>query len=180
METDPEAVERARERHGLTVHLGRLGDLRFPESSFDAVTMKHVIEHVHDPVGLVRECLRLLKPRGRLVLVTPNVNGLGHRWFGENWRGLEPPRHLHLFTPWALGICASRAGFPHPEVSSTPGDADGMIRESMKLRDSARGRKRWAFLDLLIHSFLAYLEVHRSGTDTEAGEEIVLIGRKPG
>jgi 2-polyprenyl-3-methyl-5-hydroxy-6-metoxy-1,4-benzoquinol methylase len=180
VDTDPEAVANARTRHGLTVHLGRLEDLRFPGETFDAITMKHVIEHVHDPVGLVRESLRILKPGGRIVLVTPNVNGLGHRWFGEDWRGLEPPRHLRLFSPSALRMCAVQAGFHHPEAWCTPGDADGMIRESLKLRDTDPDRRRRAFLSPLIHPVLTYYEVYRSRTDEEAGEEIVLIGRKAG
>lgn len=178
VDVDPEGVEHARARHGLTVHMGRLEELRFPGDSFDAITMQHVLEHVHDPVALVRECLRLLKPSGRLVIVTPNVNGLGHRWFGENWRGLEPPRHLHLFSPKALAMCAVQAGFSRLDVTCTPGDADGMIRECMKLRDSVPGRRR-RFLGPLIHWYLTYCEVYRSRSDAEAGEEVVLIGEKP-
>jgi hypothetical protein len=77
-------------------------------------------------------------------------------------------------------MCAVQAGFHHPEAWCTPGDADGMIRESLKLRDTDPDRRRRAFLSPLIHPVLTYYEVYRSRTDEEAGEEIVLIGRKAG
>jgi len=41
----------------------------------------------------------------------PNLDSRGHRIFGANWRGLEPPRHLVLFTAASLTSALSRAGF---------------------------------------------------------------------
>src|SRR5690606_4600196 len=71
----------------------------------------HVLEHVYDPSGLLSECYRLLKPGGHLRVVVPNPKSWGHKLFGSRWRGLEPPRHLHLFTPEALRMLSERAGF---------------------------------------------------------------------
>jgi len=110
VEPDGLAVEVARERFGLDVHRGTLEDIRFPERTFDVVTMNHVIEHVPDPVGTLEECLRVLKPGGRLVVTTPNVESLGHRLFGKRWFHLDPPRHLYLFSARSLLMCAERAG----------------------------------------------------------------------
>ena len=95
---DENAVRVARER-GLEVHCGSLEEQRFPNDTFNAVTLNHVIEHVPDPVRTLTECARILKPGGRLILFTPNVSSLSHRIFRQDWRGLEPPRHLHLFSP---------------------------------------------------------------------------------
>ena len=61
LDLDPAAVKAASAR-GLTVHAGSLKEQFFPDGSFDAVVSSHVIEHVHDPVGLLRECGRILKP----------------------------------------------------------------------------------------------------------------------
>lgn len=107
---DEQAVAAARAK-GLRVHCGDLAELRFPSNSFDAVTMNHVIEHVRDPIDLVRECWRILRPGGRLVLATPNIDSLGHRLFKQNWRGLEPPRHLNIMSPATIADCLSAAGF---------------------------------------------------------------------
>lgn len=129
-ETDPRAPK--------GVHIGPLEKLALPESSYDAVVMNHVIEHVPDPVALLAECRRLLKTGGRLVAITPNLDSRGHRRFGANWRGLEPPRHVHLFTPKSLQGITHRAGFEQIEVWTTGARAVGIALGSLALQ--RRGR----------------------------------------
>ena len=68
---DPKAVEAAR-RRGLDVRLGSVEQQAYASDTFDAVVMSHVIEHVPDPRGLIRECRRILKQGGHFVCITPN------------------------------------------------------------------------------------------------------------
>jgi 2-polyprenyl-3-methyl-5-hydroxy-6-metoxy-1,4-benzoquinol methylase len=107
---DPQAVSFAVKTFGLQAYQGRLEDIRFPEASFDYITLNHVVEHSHDPVRLLKECRRLLKKGGLLVIVTPNGRSFAHKYFGPFWRGLEPPRHIHIFSPKTLSILAAKAG----------------------------------------------------------------------
>lgn len=102
VEFAPEAVAYAREARGLDVRQGTLEDARFEDASFDVVTMWHVLEHVPDPVGTLREVRRVLKPGGAVVVQVPNYGGLQARLFRERWYGLDVPRHLHHFTPRTL------------------------------------------------------------------------------
>ena len=97
-------------RQGLEVRGGRISDL--PDNVYyDIITLNHVIEHAFDPVDLLRECRKRLRAgTGRIILTTPNIRSLGHRWFRRYWRGLEVPRHLILFTLPALRECAKQAG----------------------------------------------------------------------
>lgn len=94
---DPKAVETARAQ-GLDVAQGGLAEQGFPDEYFDAITVSHVIEHVHDPIALVRECIRILKHRGRLWIATPNADAIYHLRFQQNWFALNP-QHLILFRP---------------------------------------------------------------------------------
>ena len=107
---DPKAVAAA-QTNGLDVSLGGLLEHRFPSKSFDTILVSHVIEHVPDPIAVLTECHRLLKPGGTLVALTPNADSRSHKMFGECWRGLEVPRHLHIFTPQSLATAARQAGF---------------------------------------------------------------------
>jgi len=109
-EPDPEAVRIAKERFGLEVFQGTLEETRFPEDSFDVITMNHVIEHVPNPIELLAKCRQILKPGGKLVVTTPNIKSLGQQVFGEYWRGWEVPRHLFLFSLKSLQTCAERVG----------------------------------------------------------------------
>lgn len=96
---------------GLDVRHGGIELLSDVRDRYDVVTVSHVVEHVHDPVDLLVHICRLLKPGGRLWLETPNLASLGHRLYGPHWRGLEPPRHLVVFTPASLRQALRAAGF---------------------------------------------------------------------
>jgi 2-polyprenyl-3-methyl-5-hydroxy-6-metoxy-1,4-benzoquinol methylase len=109
VDPDPAAATGARNR-GLQVFCGTIADVP-GNMLYDVITLNHVVEHVADPVDLLRECRKRLRPdTGTIIITTPNIKSLGHRWFKGYWRGLEVPRHLVLFSPGALSACATRAG----------------------------------------------------------------------
>jgi len=109
-EVDPSAAKNARAK-GFDIHEGPLDELVAAGRKFDAVTISHVIEHVHEPSALLRTARRLLEPGGYLWIETPNIDSHGHACFGSDWRGLEPPRHLQIFTPKVLQGLLSDVGF---------------------------------------------------------------------
>lgn len=57
----------------------------YADESFDVVTLIDVIEHVRDPLGLLREARRLLRPGGWAVLTTPDLSSLSARILGPRW-----------------------------------------------------------------------------------------------
>jgi 2-polyprenyl-3-methyl-5-hydroxy-6-metoxy-1,4-benzoquinol methylase len=117
VDLDPSAVSYCRSR-GLDVHGGTIADL--PEAAqYDVIALTHVIEHVSDPIEMLRECAKRLRPAtGRVVITTPNLESLGHRWFGKYWRGLEVPRHFVVFSPSGLRQCVGRAGLSVTALST--------------------------------------------------------------
>jgi SAM-dependent methyltransferase len=115
VDVDAAAVETARAR-GLDVRLGSLEAQAYPDGAFDAVTLNHVVEHLPDAAATLRECRRVLRPGGMLVVATPNGASLGHALFGTRWRGLEPPRHLQLFGPRSLAAVMREAGLEDVRV----------------------------------------------------------------
>jgi SAM-dependent methyltransferase len=137
LDPDPRAVEVARTRFGLNVRRGTIEEEHFPDSHFDVITMSHVIEHVHDPVATFKECRRILRNGGRIVVVTPNSGSLGHRTFRAAWRGLEPPRHLFLFSPGTLLECMDRAGLCSLKLSTSARTVPYIWHASLLLRQDS-------------------------------------------
>lgn len=133
IEPDPLAAMAAAGK-GLRVRTTTLEMAGYPEDSFDFITMSHVIEHVPDPIRLLKECRRVLKKGGELILLTPNTGSLARRIFGFWWYGWEPPRHLMLFTPQVLKRCVDEVGLVTTQATTSARSARGMWQGSYLLR----------------------------------------------
>lgn len=178
VDTDPEAVSAARSTLGDgEVHLGSVEKLELPDASFEAITMSHVLEHLPDPAESLRACKRLLVPGGWLVVITPNARSLGSQRLGRDWRGWEPPRHLHVFDPRSLSRVVDAAGLRVRSLrtisaaayfmwlgSVLPESAAGRAEPGLSLR--ARGLAFWAREYLLTRA------------SRPVGEEVVVIAEK--
>ena len=108
----PSALEYARRiKSGGRFRMGSLEDCGFPAHSFDVITMWQVLEHIPEPLPLLRRSYDLLKPGGVFVASVPNFDGWSSRLTRERWWGLDVPRHLVHFTPETLSLSLQRAGF---------------------------------------------------------------------
>jgi SAM-dependent methyltransferase len=100
----------ARDRLQLPVITGTLVQAALPASHYDVVTLWDVIEHVPDPVPLLTEAARVLKPGGHLVLSTGDWGSRYAQSRGEQWHLMTPPWHLTMFSRATLQRAAERAG----------------------------------------------------------------------
>lgn len=77
---------------------------------FDAITMHHVLEHLDDPVAVIRDAMSMLRPHGRLLIEVPNWASLERRACGSAWVDLRPEQHLRQFEPETLRRVMVAAG----------------------------------------------------------------------
>jgi SAM-dependent methyltransferase len=105
------AVNAGRAR-GLTLHLGTVQDVELPSQSYDLALLIATIEHVDDPPAVLRAVHALLRPGGRVLVVTDNTDTWSFRLFASRyWGGYHFPRHWNLFDRRNLRMLAMRAGF---------------------------------------------------------------------
>ena len=180
---DAAAVESGRKKYGLNLAVGDFQTSRIEEGKYDAVTMSHVIEHVTDPIASLEKCGRMLRPEGRLVVSTPNIWSLGHQRFKECWRGLEPPRHLQIFTPNLLGECARRAGLEVVRTGSTAVNADYVANASLALENAPADATNlgggWNIRYAPGAIAFQYREHFALRRNADLGEEAFLIAKRP-
>jgi SAM-dependent methyltransferase len=142
------ASQYAREKLGLDVKTGTLEQAGFSEASFDVITLWDVLEHVPDPLGVLRLSYRLLRPGGVLVINTPNLESLDARLFRAYWIGYELPRHLYVFSRRTMLALLAKAGFRVAETRCLYGShAAAMTSVSFWLRAKVKDKRRLARLE---------------------------------
>ncbi len=128
VEISQKAIDYARDVLGLTILRGPLEKADFPDNDFDAVTAFYVIEHLSHPMAFLRECHRILRPGGLLLLRYPHTTPIKNLlyFFGIQNRLYDLPAHLSDFSPRMIQQCLERIGFEKCQHSiggyTLPGD----------------------------------------------------------
>lgn len=104
------ACQSARSK-GFEVFCGDTLELSLPKNFFDHIYMGQVIEHVENPMSVIKKVSSLLKEGGTFTLITPNIDSIAAKIFRNFWFALEVPRHLYLFSNKTLSKMLQKNGF---------------------------------------------------------------------
>jgi 2-polyprenyl-3-methyl-5-hydroxy-6-metoxy-1,4-benzoquinol methylase len=109
LEPDPDARKVASEANGI-----ELGDIsnfyELPNNYYDAITLWHVLEHVHDLQGYLAKFKSLLKGKGKLFIAVPNYTCKDAAVYREYWAAWDVPRHLYHFSPASMKKLVEKHG----------------------------------------------------------------------
>jgi SAM-dependent methyltransferase len=173
MDFSPHAAAIARVHYGLRVIEGTLPHPAVAPESLDAITLRMVLEHVHDPLKLLRAAADALRPGGWLYVCVPNLAAWGFRAFRGAWFPLRLPWHLLHFTPETLRRAVERCDL-QVDAIATSGHTSWM---GWSVERAAREQSAWWLR-------VAKLRLVRSALTRWTrwrgeGDELCLLARKP-
>jgi 2-polyprenyl-3-methyl-5-hydroxy-6-metoxy-1,4-benzoquinol methylase len=153
-------AELARQRYGFIVPVGDLLELRPGQSSYNMVTMWHVLEHLREPIATLKGCFDVLAPGGVLALEVPNLNCV----FRKSYRvPLSSVLHLFHFSTETLKAVVQRAGFE--------------VLECRAGNTGFQHRQRWKVLAK--KAVYIYSGIVEQATSRNVSDSIRLYARKP-
>ena len=128
---------------GLDVRHGELTDVHFPDCFFDCVRLNNVLEHLVNPQETFREAHRILKPHGLVYITVPNTRSLTFWLFGEDWFGLDAPRHVISYCPKALSFLCAATGFEIVKIRFPSGPFNFVRSVKYLLEERGRNWPIW-------------------------------------
>lgn len=83
---------------------------KLPANSFHAITLWHVLEHVHDLHEYIKQIKSLLQEKGKLIIAVPNYTSADAATYKEHWAAYDVPRHLYHFSPRSIQVLMEKHG----------------------------------------------------------------------
>lgn len=120
-----------------------------PDSSFDLITMWHVLEHVDDIRWQIQQLHRLCKPGGRIIIALPNYKSYDGQYYKAEWAAYDVPRHLNHFNKETLIKILEESGLRHVKTEKLVWDAYYISYMSEKYRKHSIPLLRGAFRGLV-------------------------------
>lgn len=127
LELNEKAAEYAEKSYGITVRRELLEDCKFPDNSFDVVSMFGVVEHLPRPIETFKEIQRVLKPGGMFVGRCPNAESLAVMILHGKARTFTGRNHLGYFSPRTLALAFEKSGFSKSEIDTCYSGMDSMV-----------------------------------------------------
>jgi len=82
-----------------------------PKGYFDLIILNHTLEHLENPLDILKKARTLLKKGGKIFVDVPNFGSLSSRILGKRWPYLAPREHHYHFEPKTLRKVIKKAGF---------------------------------------------------------------------
>jgi 2-polyprenyl-3-methyl-5-hydroxy-6-metoxy-1,4-benzoquinol methylase len=152
-DADPGAVESIRQLVGERVVLIEDGRLPFGDEAFDCVVIVDMLEHVEDDLAFVKECHRVLKPAGRLIVNVPHVKRFSLIRGLRNLLGLSDADHGHL-----------RPGYRQQQLF-------GMLKDGFDVEHAETYSR---FMVELLDSFMRFAAKHSGGGERGAVKGVIV------
>jgi ubiquinone/menaquinone biosynthesis C-methylase UbiE len=141
-------------RSGIKIHTGSVENIGLPENSYDLAFMIQTIEHVEHPEKVLAGARRLLKPGGKLVIVTDNTGSPDFNFFrGGYWGGYHFPRHWNLFNKNSLRKLAVKTGYEVADLITAVSPVNWVYSIHNTLVDAEA--PRWMISRFTLKSFLS-------------------------
>lgn len=143
IDIDPQLVALGKKQLNVDLRASSLLDSGFQENQFDFIRLRDVIEHLPNPYEVLIEIKRLLVPGGFILIATPNEAALTTEvrlavgFERDKIATVQPPHHVHGFSPQTLGKILDRAGLrTHYIKTTTPVDAKYVTARNMEMANS--------------------------------------------
>ncbi|MBC8162233.1 MAG: methyltransferase domain-containing protein [Roseiflexaceae bacterium] len=158
----------AKRHFDLDIIQGDLRSAEFPDQHFDVVMLQDTIEHVPDPLALMKEIHRILRPGGGVVLSTPNYESAARRMFRRHWALISPAEHLFLFNMTSLLCLLQRSRFAPFRLESNAELHENLFHPAHALpplswRSALLGRVKRVLPPAAIHRLSLGSELHAVG-----------------
>jgi len=155
VEPEPGARKTAKEK--LDIELQSMEAMsQFEEGSFDAITMWHVLEHIHEIDVYFDTINKVLKKDGVLFIAVPNYTSAAKKAYEEYWNGWDVPKHLWHFSPSSMNTLAKNKGYDMEAKYQLPFDPFYISMLSQRNKST----KFWQIRGLFV-GFSAYLKERR-------------------
>jgi len=138
LEVSKDSVNHAK-KYIPNVHHGELEKHTYEDEFFDVVFSYHVIEHVNDPISLIKNVCGIMKTHGKLIIGTPDFDCAMARRFGDNFRLLHDETHISLFSNFSLCDMLEDFGFQVDSIEYPFFDTEYFNDENlMRLNDTSK------------------------------------------
>jgi SAM-dependent methyltransferase len=144
--------------------------------SYNVIILRHVLEHLENPVTMVRKIHTLLHKNGLFVLIVPNINCLGRYIFETKWSWILP-FHCNFFTPQSLKVLASVSEFEVCSLYQTPSPLWYPESFARLLPDKSSSITRRIYERLSIFSMLPFAPLVGVGHLLGLSDNLTLVAR---
>jgi len=144
LEPDENAREKAKILYGIEPQPSN-NIFNLPDYSYDAITMWHVLEHVHELHEYIGQLKNMLTDKGKIFIAVPNYTSYDAQHYGEFWAAYDVPRHLYHFSPAGMKRLVEQHGLTIKKIKPMWFDSFYVSMLSEKYK-SGKGNLIKAFL----------------------------------